>query len=98
MTRTVTTEQLAEVIRPFAGKRLNGDLSASISIEARGGNYSNADVRSVRGGYVEVFFYSACDLVPLANIERVVVRGMDARGNVTGTTAYEHVGARRRAA
>jgi hypothetical protein len=86
--RSVTTAELAALIQPFVGKRLAGDTSASLEIDAPGQRYGNADVRSLDDGHVEVFFYVGCDMIPLAAIRRIVIRGKDAE------TTYEHVGAR----
>lgn len=92
----VTTDQLADLIRPFVGMRLRGELSASLEIDAPGQLFVNADVRSLDGEGVGVFFSRGCDFIPLANIRRIVIRGVE-DGNYTSATAYEHVGARRAA-
>jgi hypothetical protein len=92
----IRTAELADLIRPFVGKRLCGDLSAAIEIDAPGQCFVNADVRSLDDSGVEVFFYKGCDFIPLANIRRVVIRGVE-DGNFTSTARYEHVGQRRAA-
>jgi hypothetical protein len=93
MSKTVTTDQLADLIRPFVGAQRNrGPRTASLEIVAPGQRFGNADVRSLDRGEVEVFFYRGCETVPLANIRSVVIRGLDARGRFTSETTYEHVG------
>jgi hypothetical protein len=95
MPTPVTTTELADLIRPFVGKRLRGDVSASLEIDAPGQRYGNADVRSFDGDLVEVFFFSSTEFIPLAAIRRIVVRSVE-DGNFTSEATYEHVRQRAR--
>lgn len=93
-----TTPQLAAQIAPFVGALLRGGHSASIEIDAPGQYFCNADVRSLDGEGVEVFFYRSAEFIPLAAIRRIVVRGKDAEGGFTSEAVFEHVGQRARRA
>lgn len=99
----VTTKQLADLIRPFVGAKINrqrdtkspygGYLprTAAIDIHHRT-ERRDADIRSAGPDGVEDFFYADCDLIPWHSIRGITIAALDSMGNRTAETTYRHLG------
>jgi lipid II:glycine glycyltransferase (peptidoglycan interpeptide bridge formation enzyme) len=87
----VSTTELAGIIRPHVGKRLRGDLTASIDILHTLGNSRRASVRSVSDDGVTVHFDGRNELIAWADIYEVTASALDERGNRLNTIVYEHL-------
>lgn len=99
MSHIIATTDLAELIRPFVGAKLNrqrdpgcsfgGFLPRTAAIDIRHvSNSIDADVRSVGDRGIEIFFYDRCGLVGWADLQEVTLRSIDADGNTTASTTY----------
>lgn len=104
-----TTAEIAELLAPFVGAKLNPKrdpnslygayLPRTECVDVLGiGDMIDASVRSVGPDGVEVFFYKGCDLIAWPELRGIRIVSLDADGNRAGVTAYRHVGARRAAA
>jgi hypothetical protein len=105
-TRPATSAELIELVRPFAGAKLNRARDArgyvlpqtdAIDLLAAT-NRINADVRSVSGEGVGVFFYDRVELIRWSDVRRVTVRSLNGDGSTEAQAVYEHRAAGRLAA
>lgn len=90
---------LVQVVRPFVGAKVfrpenigkPHDRTSAIDVLHRV-NSVDADVRKVNAAGVELHRDGFAEFVPWASVRRVTTRGLDADGETTGTTVYEHAG------
>lgn len=100
MPTPATPAELREILAPFVGVRLTHkrDPKTGYVLPREqvvdilcDSNKVDADIRSVTGEGIEVFFYSGCEFVPWSAVRQVTVRAIDARGFTLASTVYRVV-------
>lgn len=95
---TITTAELSNLLKPFAGAKLRGEYSAAVDVRVPGAALIDADIREVTDTELTRFFYSGSEVFPLASITRIMIRTRDADWNTVGSIDFRHIGLVREAA
>ena len=102
----VTTSELADLIRPFAGAKMNPPRDAKgyalprrTRLDIRHASYrGDADVRSVSDEGVEDCFYRGCELIPWSAIRSITILALDENRDPVSERTFVHIGETRRIA
>jgi plasmid replication initiation protein len=98
MPNPATTAELIELVRPFVGAKVNRQrdergyilpLTAAVDILHRC-NSVNADVREVTAEGIEKVWDGQAEFIRWSEVQSITIRSLDADGNTTAATTYEH--------